>query len=1063
MAESNLRIPKRNPKTLRRPRLLDHLHNNAHRKLSFVCAPAGYGKTTLLVDFAEDVDGDIFWYRITEQDTSLAIFFDKLIRSFQSNVPGFGEELTRTTKSHDQSPRVLATALVSAVEQSIGEYGFLILDDYHTVSHCAEIVEFLDYFLEILPDQLRIVIGSRSVYGIPTAALYIQEQLAVIGTSELAFRPEELKDLCSQYYHINLTEEQTERIIEEAEGWIVAILLALRSEGTTLEIPRIAGARDYIYNYLASDVVSALDEHLKNFMLATSVVDEFSIALANHLLGIENAGGIIKELEELNLFLSDIENEEGAVYRYHQLFADFLRQQLVQTQSSRVKLYHSRAAEWFQENANIEQAVSHYFFAGEVDRAAGLIDRTAQQYYLSGQIHTLKIWHDQLSQHGELYKLTPVLLLALAKHAITHGDYPNGAELLDLSEEPLLERQDYGTYVNWLVTRGMLQRFTGKYRGAMDAANQAQQLVESYDLDRMYWNQAERLKGIASYYLGNYEDAFTFLEQAAAGFRDAIENQSASDQIHDLLMTLADIGHFGIERGRIFETQRSFREAVELTKEIPGNYTNIAIAFNNYAYLNYLLGDYVKAWRNYAQGIEATKIYQLDRYKVHIMNGQADVLREIGEYESARDLYERAMETAEELGEKFALVDAYSGLIEVETETGFFNKAQYYVREIARVQNQSLSSAEHSARQGKVFLAMAQLELAKESYTSAIAEWGNKQKPNQAIVSAFFHYAVVLFRIGEQSEAIDYMRRCFEMAAELGYDQFLVVAARKYQGLLEHVAQEWETPQLNSLLVRIKQTWEIREQLEAPEEAPISVENILQVSAFGRETVRLDGELVPNTKWHSVGARAMFFFILDRKMVTKEQIALEFWPEFSQGKVNSNFHATLWRVRNALGGKHMIEYHGDAYRVNPEVNLHYDVDRFQQLVKRLNDRSSGIEQRTLLRQIVELYQGDYLVSIDMPWADHRRFELQTDFMKALSILAQIELDRKNYPEAEGLFARLVKLEPYRDDFHLSKMVCMVGRGDINGARQHYRSYRQFLSEELGIEPDRQLIDFYESL
>jgi LuxR family maltose regulon positive regulatory protein len=169
------------------------------------------------------------------------------------------------------------------------------------------------------------MVGSRSVYGIPTASLYIQEQLAVIGSSDLAFKPDELQNLCSQYYQINLTEQQTKRIIEESEGWIVAILLALRSESSTIEIPKILGAREQIYHYLANDVVSTLPDYMNEFMFATSIVEEFTPSFADHLLEIDNSEDIIQELGELNLFLSDTENNGEVVYRYHQLFSDFLK------------------------------------------------------------------------------------------------------------------------------------------------------------------------------------------------------------------------------------------------------------------------------------------------------------------------------------------------------------------------------------------------------------------------------------------------------------------------------------------------------------------------------------------------------------------------------------------------------------------------------------------------------------------------------------------------------------------------------------------------------------------
>jgi ATP/maltotriose-dependent transcriptional regulator MalT/two-component SAPR family response regulator len=1063
MVQSNLRIPKRNPKILRRPRLLDQLHGSAHRKLSFVCAPAGYGKTTLLIDFAEDVDGDIFWYRITEQDLSLPAFFENLVSSFQSKLPGFGENLHGIIQSGSQSPRFLAMEFINAVYESVSEYAFLFLDDYHIVSDLPEVVEFLDHVLEFLPDQLRMVIGSRSVYGIPTAFLYIQEQLSVIGTGELAFRPEELKDLCSQYYQINLTDEQTRQIIAESEGWIVAILLALRSKSSTIEIPKILGAREHIYQYLANEVVSALPDYLKEFMYATSIVEEFSASSADYLLEIDNSDEMIKELGELNLFLSDTESGGEEIYRYHQLFAEFLREHLGEELQDRKQQLHKRAGMWFEKNDQSEQAVNHYLQADQIASAAKVIESHVYRYYVAGQIGILKSWYQAVSERSEMLAQTPILQLFLAKEEITQGEYVKGGQLLDLAEAELVKRGDYDNYANLLVTRGMLYRFTGNYQEALETAVQAQKMVREHQLNMLVWDQAERLKGIVSYYLDNSEDAFKYLENAASAFRKAIEVNPNQYQIHDLMMTLADIGYFGIDKGRIFETQKSFREAVELSKKLRGNYTLVAIAYNNYGYLNFLLGDYVEAWRIYAQGLETAKTFQLDRYMIHIMNGQGDVLRDIEEIEEARKVYQEAAEFAEKNNEPLALIDSFSGLVEVETKAGFFNKALYYIREIARVKQEDVSEPEYQARFGRVYLAMGQLEMAEEALESAISSWGSSPKIQQEVVDAYFYYAAVLSRQGKEDQSVEYLKRTFEMAAALGYDQFLVVSARSVDGFLNQAAAHWQSPQLQSMLKRVDQPPIDKDQLGKPPEEKESIETALQVIGFGRDLVRVDGVAIQNTKWHSVGARAMFFFILDRKEVSKEEVALEFWPDFSPGKVNSNFHATLWRVRNALGGKHMIEFKGNTYRINPSVSLHYDVDQFISLTERLKQQMSETEERTLLRQIIELYQDDFLTKIDMAWADQQRNKLRNVFLQTSSRLVEIEIDRKNFSEAIELIERLISLDPYQDGYHLQKMISLVGMGNQVGARKHFHDYSAELKQEIGVEPDQEISEYFKTL
>ena len=552
------------------------------------------------------------------------------------------------------------------------------------------------------------------------------------------------------------------------------------------------------------------------------MVEEFSASSANYLLEIENSADVIKELEEMNLFLSDTESGGEAIYRYHQLFAEFLEDHLGEGLKDRQQRLHYRAGLWFDETDQPEKAVSHFLAGDEIKLAAEVIDTYAHRFYVAGQIGILKAWYQSVSEHSEMQPLTPILLLDLAKAEITQGDYLLGTQLLAAAESELIARRDYENYVNLLVTRGMLFSFTGKYQEALETAIQAQKLVEEHHLPNLPWDQAERLKGIVSYHLGHTEDAFAYLENAAAAFRKAVEVNPDQYQIHDLMMTLADIGYFGIEKGRIYETQRSFSEAVELSKKLRGNYTLVAIAYNNFGYLNFLLGDYVEAWRNYAQGMEAAKTFRLDRQMVYILNGQADVLREIDELDAARKTYARALELSEKINETYSILDSFSGLVEVESRSGFYNKALYFIREIARVKQEDVTEPEHQARFGKVYLAMGQLDIAEKSLGAAISSWGETPKPQQAVVDAYFYYAAVLSLLGDMEKSVEYLKKTFELVAVLGYDQFLVVSARSAEGFLTRAAEHWQSPQFTSLIQRAGESPISKDQLEKPpEEIPV--------------------------------------------------------------------------------------------------------------------------------------------------------------------------------------------------------------------------------------------------
>src|SRR3990172_1231297 len=227
---TKVRPPQRRKDILHRVRLVDTLHQNLHRKLTFVSAPAGYGKTTLLIDFAADLDAIVCWYLIGPDDNELLQFLRHIVAAFQQQVPDFGHDLEELLNSPGSAldPASLAVELINEIQQKINDFCVLILDDYHLAGENEQVVDFIESFLEHLPDHLRLLIGSRSVYGIPTPNLYIRDELVTISAEELRFRAEELKRLVLQNYHVRLSQEQADELADRADGWIVAILLAVQ-------------------------------------------------------------------------------------------------------------------------------------------------------------------------------------------------------------------------------------------------------------------------------------------------------------------------------------------------------------------------------------------------------------------------------------------------------------------------------------------------------------------------------------------------------------------------------------------------------------------------------------------------------------------------------------------------------------------------------------------------------------------------------------------------------------------------------------------------------------------
>jgi len=1065
---TKVRVPQRRREVLRRARLIDALHQNLHRKLTFISAPAGYGKTTLLVDFASDVSAVVCWYHIGPDDVDLAPFVSHLIAAFQQQYPEFGKSLAEIVSSGEALDAYsMATELINEIEAHVDDFTLLILDDYHLVGEKAAIADLIEALLEHLPDQVRMVIGSRSIYGIPTANLYVREELATLSADELRFRASELQALVSQNYHFKLSDQQATELAQRSDGWVVAIMLAIRTMEHDV-LPQFEGATEQVYAFLADEVVNRQSPMVRDFLMATSILDEFNAPMCSYLLEVESIGEALHELEARNLFVTRIETATEVNYRYHQLFSDYLRERLRTTDPERMRALHRRAAEWYKDLAAWELAVPHMLAAGEKEVAARWMDGQAKQIFVTGRQNLLSQWYQVLAEKPDMRVHAPRLVLNWAKTLGNQGEFQLGEQLLDIAEPALRQEGDTDQLVNALITRGMFRRFQEQYADALSLAEEALGLLaqERGKSEKEYRrHQAERLKGIALYYLGEVERAVALLQQAASGFRKLVKaSKSTIHSTHDLAATLNDLGTVFVETGNLYEAQICFQEALEIRQRSRSNRGEFAVALNNMAYLQHQVGHYSEAWQTYLQALEVAQMSQWRWAVVGILCGQGDLLCDLKELDKAQKIFNQALNIGKHAEEGVSLSNVYLGLSRLECESKNFSEALNWLRKAAIEKGQALETPEYKVRLGEIYLEMGQLELAIEALTAALESWGSLGQPRREQALAAFYLARALYESGQQEQALRFMEEALKFCAKLGYDQFLVVAGRRAPELLSFAAQQSTQPQLDSLLRRVQDFRTGLPTFDADVEQEQTPEVHLEVLGFGDGQVRCDGVYIANSDWRSTGARALFFLIVDRGEIRKESVGLEFWPDFSPAKISSNFHATLWRVRQALGGPEFILFKDGRYRINPAVTLWYDVAEFESFTRQAQSNTLSDEQRAeLWRRAIELYQGQYLDDINMDWAAQRREELRETYLRTLIRLADWHLAGGRFLEARSLYEKSLSIDPYQDQVHLEIMRCLVGAGSPNAARAYFRSYRDMLKDELKTEPQPEILEFYQQL
>jgi ATP/maltotriose-dependent transcriptional regulator MalT len=1063
IAVSKIRQPRKKAQVIKRVRLTDLLHENIHRKLTFVCAPGGFGKTTLLSDFADDVDAAICWYQIGSGESNLGLFFLYLVSAVQHKYPEFGKELPGlVSKNNTADLDILAIDFVNALVAEIHEFTILILDDYHLASQTPEIVLFLEKVLELLPEHVRLLIGSRNIYGIPSAELYIKSELSTISAEVLAFQTDELLDLAKNYFQIKLERDQAEKIIGQTEGWIMGILLALRDKDMLGSIANLSGSREDIFRFFYEEIIQALDEPLVEFLMVTSLFEEFDETLCHALMPEAPVGELIRQLFEQNLFISQVDLEGEPAYQYHQLFRGYLiDQRSSYLPTDKLKSLQMLGAEHLSAHQAFEPAIDLLLDAGDVPAALELMNTHAVELYLAGQHSTLQNWVRGLKDVDEIEQAAPELMLNYAKAISSQGKNAETLVIYQKLEPVFRKKKDLVNLVNLLVNKGILLSFALNYEAAQQHGIEALDLIEKSDAEPFYKHQAQRLVGLSACLLRNEIEGLEWLNKAAAGIRGLMTRGHDPRFAHELVQILADIGYFALQSGDIFNAEKSYDEAVQVAKNMPGHQGDLALAANNQAYALHLTGDFQSSWKKYELALEAGLTAAWKRIVVNTLNGRGDLLRDLGLLNEAEDEYRQALSYKESAEPDFTLGTTYRGLAEVERERKRYNKATTLIREAAQWEKSDINSTPYLIQQAHIWLDMGQVELATGQLENVLTELD--QKAYSPIRSrAYFLRGLCATKGGNPDEATSYYKKALQDAAQLGYDQYLFQLVRENASSIRQANERDPLPQMEDVLNRAaKLNWEfdwLSQQHASETKAGI---DRLQIQGFEQGQVRVNGERIPDMQWKSSGARALFFYILETGGASKEQIALDFWPDFSVGKINSNFHATLWRVRNALGSRDLIAFDGREYSLPQEIVDDYDVRRFEELAARLQKETEhSPEFRNTAYLMLDIYAGDFLPDIDMLWIDDRRMELAGKYQSTLEKLAGLEFKEGHYENARRLYEKLIERDRYTEEYQIGYLSSMLALQDRSGAKRHYEDYATQLEIEMGLQPGEELSQIY---
>lgn len=390
---TKLNIPTPRPNAIRRGLILGELELIINHSLTLVAAPPGYGKTTLLSTWARESELPVAWLSVDSDDNDFALFFQYLIAALQTIHPQVGHVALAQLKA-PQSPsgKAILSTLINDLDQAEGDYA-LVLDDYHSIEE-ADIHSALSYLIDHLPEQMHLLIASRSDPPLQLSRLRARSQLLELRQADLRMMPEEAGEFMQESMGLTLTEEQVAALEARTEGWIAGLQLAALSlqgrENIDEFIEVFGGSHRYVIDYLADEVFSQQPAEMQSFLTQIAILDRLTAPLCDLLTGRQDSAQQLRQLEESNLFLIPLDDQRRW-YRFHHLFLDYLRTSLGDQDQKKL---HKKASQWFLDNQMYPEAVKHARAAGDIPALTLAIAKAAPRSFEQGYVSSLSKWLD---------------------------------------------------------------------------------------------------------------------------------------------------------------------------------------------------------------------------------------------------------------------------------------------------------------------------------------------------------------------------------------------------------------------------------------------------------------------------------------------------------------------------------------------------------------------------------------------------------------------------------------------------------------------------------------------
>lgn len=1072
ISKTKITPPRRRVELVSRPRLIESLHVLLNKKLVLVSAPAGYGKTTLLIDFVASSEIPVCWLSLDILDQEPQRFLAYLIACIRERFPAFGAEslaVLNNMASIERENERLAVILTNELFQNIREHFAIVLDDYQFIDQVPLLRLFINRFIQLAGEHCHIILASRILPNLPDLHLLVaRDQVGGLGLEDLTFTPEEIQALFAQNARQIISREEAEALANETDGWITSISLTSLSlsKGGILQTSPAARTGIELYDYFAREVLDRQTPAMREFLLVTSLFEEVSLNVCEAVLepllpGLrENWRMLFSAVQKNNLFAIPMGKGSGS-FRYHHLFQDYLQAILQEENTEIIRDVMRLLAAYYEERQDWEKAHHIYEHNNDLDALVKLLETCGTYLIRNGRIAMLGDWLDRLpvfllGQNARLLSLQGAV-------AYTRGETQVGISLLDQAEKSQRDASEFEDLAVTLVRRAAAYRESGDYAHALSDAEEAIAITSGRENQFAQYNlaAAQRVKGMALFRLGRTAESVEWLENSLRLFT------ILQDRWYIPILEM-ELGTIQNALGNTDVAIKFYISALNAW-EASGNLGWQATLLNNLGVLYHQGGEYDKAFRTFENAIDCARRSDYVRTQSVALSSLGDLLLDLHELQHAGECYEQAFNIASRHQYLFWVFYNSVALARVARLGKQYDIAENLLQDLFARISLDTSAAEEALfrlEYGCLLLETNKPRQAAEELTLAARLYEQDGRPLELNICRLW-LAASLLQSSQDELAARYLQDFTSDYWKMKEAAPIHIAAGQVRRWFDKVVIPATT------IIPIEQLFNraaqfdakipaLRKKLRQVSRSAFISQPRLTIHGFGPAQALLNGKKVSLSDWQTRETRDLFFYFLQSPPQTKEDVAIAFWPDISPARMKMRFKTNMYRLRHAIG-QETILFEDELYRFNTDVDYDYDVENFDKFLQRSKTVDKNEEEIHLLESAVALVKGPYLSDIDLEWVDAERARLELDYHAALNRLAALYLESGQPLRAIETCQAALKANPLLEDFYRLNMRAHAALGDRAAITRVYQACRAVLKDELGVNPSEETEKLYQKL